>query len=325
MSKSSKIGVVVIGRNEGERLLRCLASIPDWIKHVVYVDSGSTDESCASALATGATVHELDLSKPFTAARARNEGLETLLSDAALDYVQFIDGDCEFRDGWIEAAVTFLQDHPEVAVACGRRRERYPERSVFNRLCDWEWDTPVGKAQACGGDAMMRVDALQQVGGYNPSLIAGEEPELCVRFRAKGWSIWRLNHEMTWHDVAMTRLGQWWKRNRRAGYAYAEGADMHGAPPERHGVREVRRALLWTMFPIAVILISLLFNPLLLLALLVFPAQVMRLTKRDQRTGREAFERACFLTFAKWPEAHGIIEYKLRKLFGRRRQIIEYK
>lgn len=325
MSKSSKIGVVVIGRNEGERLLRCLASIPEWIEHVVYVDSGSTDGSRAAALATGAKVHELDLSIPFTAARARNEGLEVLLADSVLDYVQFIDGDCELRDGWVETAGAFLQDHSEAAVVCGRRRERFPEHSVFNRLCDWEWDTPVGKALACGGDAMMRAEALQQVGGYNASLIAGEEPELCVRLRAKGWTIWRLDHEMTWHDAAMTRLGQWWKRNRRAGYAFAEGAVLHGAPPERHCVREVRRALFWTVLPFSAVLASLLFSPKISLVLLVFPVQILRLIRRDQMSGQEAFERAFFLTFAKWPETHGILEYGLNRLFSRRAQIIEYK
>ena len=325
MDKTPRIGVVVIGRNEGERLLRCLQSIPKGIEHTVYVDSGSTDGSGSAACAAGAILLELDLAQPFTAARARNEGLERLSAEGAVDFVQFIDGDCELREGWIEAATAFLQDRPDVAVVCGRRRERFPEVSVYNRLCDWEWDTPVGQARACGGDALMRYDALQQVGGFDPLLIAGEEPELCVRLRAKGWTIWRLDHEMTWHDAAMTRLGQWWRRNRRAGFAYAEGADMHGAPPERHGVREVRRALFWTGLPVFLVLAAVLIDSWAWLGLIVFPIQILRLALRAQMSGRAALERALFLTFAKWPEAHGMGEYYLRKYLGGKVKIIEYK
>jgi GT2 family glycosyltransferase len=174
---------------------------------------------------------------PFTAARARNEGLARLLEGGPLDYVQFIDGDCALQPGWIDTAQAFLDENPQAAVVHGRRRERYPEATVYNQLCDWEWDRPPGQAISCGGDAMMRVAAFQAVGGYDPHLIAGEEPELCVRLRAAGWQIWCLDAEMTLHDAAMTRFGQYWRRARRAGHAYAEGAAMHGAPPERHGVR----------------------------------------------------------------------------------------
>ena len=180
-------GVVVIGRNEGERLRRCLDSVLGSSRAVVYVDSGSTDGSVELARALGAVVHALDLRQPFTAARARNEGLRHLLSVVPeLEWVQFVDGDCEVAPGWIAQATVFVADRPDVAAVCGRRRERYPERSVFNRLCDIEWDTPIGEARACGGDVLMRTAALRQVDGYRADLIAGEEPELCVRLRARG-------------------------------------------------------------------------------------------------------------------------------------------
>ena len=64
------IGVVAIGRNEGDRLRVCLTSALRDSNHVVYVDSGSTDGSVAMVRELGATVVELDLSIPFTAARA---------------------------------------------------------------------------------------------------------------------------------------------------------------------------------------------------------------------------------------------------------------
>ena len=189
-----------------------------------------------AAQSRGALVVALDMTQPFTAARARNAGLQKVAE--GVEFVQFLDGDCALREGWIATARTFLEDHPDVAVVCGRRRERFPDASIYNRLIDREWDTPVGQALACGGDALMRVAPLRDLGGYRDSLIAGEEPELCVRLHQAGWQIWRLDAEMTWHDAEITRLSQWWKRSQRAGHAFAEGAALHGGPPERHWVAE---------------------------------------------------------------------------------------
>jgi len=206
-------GVVVIGRNEGPRLVHCLKSVIGTAAAVIYVDSGSTDNSVSAATDLGADVVQLDPTMPFTAARARNAGFRRLIeSHPRVEYVQFVDGDCEVMLGWLMAAQHELAVSSKTAVVCGRRRERYPERSVYNRLCDMEWDTLVGEADACGGDALIRTAAFRQVGGYDDKLIAGEEPELCSRLRAAGWRVVRLPAEMTLHDAAMTRFGQWWRR-----------------------------------------------------------------------------------------------------------------
>ncbi|UUX96102.1 glycosyltransferase [Aquabacterium sp. J223] len=322
MSLDPGLGVVAIGRNEGERLRRCLQSVLPQVARVVYVDSGSTDGSAAMARGLGAEVVDLDLSQPFTAARARNAGLARLLAlQPGLERVQFVDGDCEVVDGWLAAATAFLAQRPEVGVVCGRRRERHPERSVYNRLCDAEWNTPVGEARACGGDAMMRVAALQAVGGYREDLIAGEEPELCVRLRAAGWRVWRLDHEMTLHDAAMTRFGQWWRRTQRGGHAFAEGSALHGAPPERHWVRETRSGLAWGLWlPLAILLLALAVSPWALVLFAVYPLQVLRLSRRGQ-----GLAHALFLVLGKFPEALGQLNYWWRRLTHGQRRLIEYK
>ena len=320
---AATVGAVVIGRNEGQRLVACLASLAGTLDEIVYVDSGSTDGSVEMAEAAGARVVRLDLTRPFTAARARNAGFAAL---GPVTYAQFVDGDCELRPDWIATARAFLEAHPEVAVACGRRRERAPEASVYNRLCDREWNTPVGEARACGGDALTRAAAFAAVGGYRESLIAGEEPELCLRLRAGGWKIRRLDAEMTLHDAAITRFGQWWRRTRRAGFAFAEGAALHGAPPERHWVRETRRALLWGLaLPAAALGLGLLVSPLGFLLLLAYPAQVIRMAARDGWSDRNAWEFALFGVLGKFPEMVGVVEYHLGALLGRRARLIEYK
>lgn len=319
LSAITRVGAVIIGRNEGARLVACLASFPADVRLMVYVDSGSTDGSVDAARAAGAEVVALDMTVPFTAARARNEGFQRLLDLGAPDLVQFVDGDCRLQPDWIARAAAFLAERPDVGVVCGRRREVHPEASIWNRLCDWEWDTPVGEARACGGDALMRVSAVRAVGGYDPTLIAGEEPELCVRLRQAGWKIWRIGEEMTLHDAAMTRFGQWWKRTRRGGHAFAEGAALHGAPPERHWVAETRRALLWGAILPVLTLAGLLVTPWAAILLLIYPLQILRLSRRM------GLERAVFTVLAKLPEALGVLQYRFNRLRKRRAGLIEYK
>lgn len=312
------VSAVVIGRNEGARLVACLEALQGKVSRIIYVDSGSTDGSVRAAEQADAQVIALDMSLPFTAARARNAGLAEVPSDA--EFVQFLDGDCVLREGWIETAQAFLAAHPKAAVACGRRREQHPEASIYNALIDAEWDTPVGEAKACGGDALMRLSALQQVGGYRDSLIAGEEPELCLRLRRAGWSVWRLDAEMTWHDAALSRFGQWWRRSKRAGHAFAEGAALHGAPPERHWVAETRRALIWgLLLPAAILLLGLLVSPWMLMLFAIYPAQVLRLSRGQPLTW------AVFTVLGKFPEALGVLTFYATRLRGRDAQIIEYK
>lgn len=319
---SAEVDAVVIGRNEGARLVACLASLQGQVRRVVYVDSGSTDGSVQAARAAGAEVVALDMTLPFTAARARNAGLARLSGGG---FVQLLDGDCELQPGWIGAALRAFADHPRAVVVCGRRRERHPGASVWNRLCDREWNTPVGQATACGGDALIRLPALQAVGGYREDLIAGEEPELCLRLRRAGGEVWRIDEEMTLHDAAMTRISQWWQRSRRAGHAFAEGAALHGRGPERHWVAETRRALVWGIgVPLAAALAGL-FHPAGWLILLAWPLQAARLAWRWRAEGRTGAETAIFTVLGKLPEGLGVLGYWVNRLRGRRRGLIEYK
>jgi glycosyltransferase involved in cell wall biosynthesis len=319
-------GVVAIGRNEGGRLRRCLESVPAGAA-LVYVDSGSTDGSAQWARDYGAAVVELDMSIPFTAARARNAGFRRLKEIApALQYVQFVDGDCELERDWLECAVSFLDSHADVSVVCGRRRERHPEKSIYNWLCDLEWEQPPGEAKACGGDAMMRVTAFEAIGGFRDDVIAGEEPELCVRLRSAGWRVFRLGHPMTLHDAAMIHFSQWWRRALRSGYALAQGAYLHGAPPERHNVWESRRAWLWGIWlPIICFAGGILFGPWGWVVWLIYPAQVLRQTIRNYGPLRQRTLLALFQLLGRFPEGLGQIKFLYDRLQGRQAHLIEYK
>jgi glycosyltransferase involved in cell wall biosynthesis len=334
------IGIVAIGRNEGDRLCACLeaarALAPD--SPLVYVDSGSTDNSVELARSLHASVVTLDLSTSFTAARSRNAGFRRLKEIAPhVRYVQFLDGDCALQPGWLATAAGYLDAHADVAVVCGRRRERFPNASVYNKLADLEWNTPIGPARSCGGDAMFRVEPFERAGGYDDDVIAGEEPELCVRLRALGMHVMRLDHEMTLHDAAMTRFGQWWKRNIRAGHAYAEGNDRHGGPPERFAEKAVRSNLVWGLLvPIAVVVATLAIGvwhpryawvPVLLglMALTLLAGRVTRYrVGRGDRLG-DAVLYGLFTVLGKTPQMLGQLKYRSNKHAGLRTKLIEYK
>lgn len=327
------VGVVAIGRNEGERLRRCLAAVRRCTAKAVYVDSGSSDDSVALARSLGVEVVELDTAIPFTAARARNAGFRRLLEIAPdIRYVQFVDGDCELLPEWLPGALAFLQARPSVALVSGRRRERYPERSIYNRLCDFDWDIAVGETQVCGGDFLVRRRVFESVGGFRERLIAGEEPELCVRIRQAGWRLWRLETRMSLHDAAMTRFSQWWRRALRGGYAYCEGAHMHGDSATRHFVRQYRRILLWGLAVPAAILFAAAIRPAALGAFLVYPLHVARIARRDRAgrdgaalSGRDRWLRAGFFVLSRFPEALGCCRYQLDLRLRRNASLIEYK
>ena len=321
--------VVVIGRNEGARLARCLDAIGD-AGPVVYVDSGSTDGSSALAQGRGAAVVALDLVLPFTAGRARNAGFKRALElQPATELVQFLDGDCELVPGWLLRGDQELRGSPGVAAVCGRVRERHREASIYNRLCDLEWEAPPGPSRSCGGNSMMRTAAFLQAGGFDPGLIAGEEPELCVRLRGAGWGVLRVDRDMVLHDAAMTHFGQWWRRAVRGGWAFAEGAALHGAPPERHWVRERRSIAFWgLLLPATALLLAWPTQGRSLLLLLGLPALSARIYLRRALAGaarRDARLLALFHVLAKFPQSVGLVQFLALRLLRRRRRVVDWR
>lgn len=317
-----QVATVAIGRNEGDRLVRCLASLKaQGSDPIIYVDSGSDDNSIEHAKEAGALVVELDMSIPFNAARARNAGYAKVLEVRPdTELVQFIDGDCEMLPGWFKSACAAIRSEPDLAAVYGRQRERFPDATLWNGLMDREWDTPVGEVTECGGNALYRRTALDEVGGFRSDLIAGEEPEMCFRMRQKNWRLRRIKADMANHDAAMTRFGQWWRRSKRAGFAYASLAALHGHAPHYFKRAEKRRALLWGLGVPAVAVLGTALSPWSMLLFLLWPLQVIRLRMRG-----ETWTSAFFLVLGKIAEMFGVLEFWYLKLTHRRRSAMEYK
>lgn len=337
-STRSRIGVVVIGRNEGERLQRCIRSVQGAAEWIVYVDSGSDDGSQSWAREQGIDVIELDTSIPFTMARARNAGWRRLAEGGReLQFVQFVDGDCEVLPGWIEIAAETLRRRPEAGAVGGIRRERFPEATIYNRLTDLEWIRLPGDDVFFLGDVMIRLEALRRTGGFNEGMIAGEEAELGLRIRELGLRLVQLGDPMTLHDMGMTRFRQWWRRATRTGHAYAESAWSTAGSGHRHHVRDCVRSIAWaigwpSLLASAIVAAVALgtwwwLAPIAVLALPL--ANIARTAARRHRSfstpWRHAWLYAVFCLLSKPAHLRGMATFAWSHVRGRRAGLIEYR
>jgi GT2 family glycosyltransferase len=251
----------------------------------------------------------------LTAARGRNAGYAELQARyPGCDAVQFLDGDCILQSQWIPNAVEFLKRNAEAGVVCGQRFEAHPHASIYNALCDQEWDTPVGQAMECGGDALVRRSAFDQVGGFRSGLHAGEEPEMTGRMRAAGWEIWRIDERMTEHDANIRSFGQWWRRTQRGGYGYAQVWSATKDLPRRLYGRQLLSAFIWAVaIPGAGIIAALITKePLVLLGILAaFIVQIVRIALRSEGGFRLKWSKGVLTVLGKIPETLGAARFWL--------------
>jgi cellulose synthase/poly-beta-1,6-N-acetylglucosamine synthase-like glycosyltransferase len=322
-SINPQVSIVIIGRNEGVRLERCLASVVamtpvEGDHETIYVDSASTDQSVAIAAAFEARVIGLAADRP-TAAKARNAGWRA----ARGSWVLFLDGDTTLDPNFVRVALAAVT--PEVAVVWGHRREMFPEANVFHRVLDLDWVYAPGLTEFCGGDALIRREALEAVGGFDATLIAGEEPEMCARLRERGYVIRHVDAAMTRHDLAITRLSQYWKRASRAGYAYAQMSWRTRHRSVRLWAREARGNAVRSMALLA-LLSSAVVSPLLALGLLAL--LMLRSAYRSRWKSSNWLSLLCYGVHShlqQLPIFAGQLAFWCDVAQGRRRGLMEYK
>jgi cellulose synthase/poly-beta-1,6-N-acetylglucosamine synthase-like glycosyltransferase len=325
---------VIIGRNEGERLTNCIRSVQamhaaSLSVEIIYVDSNSMDDSLARATALGANVLNVHPERP-AAAIGRNAGWQV----ATAPYILFLDGDTLLHPDFVATAIQILQANPQVAIVWGHRRERYPEKSWYQRTLDLEWVYPIGISEFCGGDALMRREVLQQVGGYDATLIAGEEPEMCQRIRHQGYQIWHIDAPMTLHDLAINRWSQYWRRAVRAGHAYAEVSQRlkNTAFPlwqheTRHNLIHATALLLLSLCGIGGTLFLHAWLPVLI-AISIFLLLSVRTAWKVRWKSNNWFTLFLYGLHAQFqhlPIALGQLGYFYHRWLGKHRALIEYK
>jgi glycosyltransferase involved in cell wall biosynthesis len=326
------LSIVVIGRNEGQRLKQCFASIcavRGFEKvQLIYVDSSSTDGSPELASQFGAEVIVIHPERP-TAASGRNAGWNR----ATEEFILFLDGDTVLNPDFPCAALNAMVGDPRICAVWGHRRELYADKSIYIRVLDLDWIYAPGIVEACGGDVLMRRSALLETGGYDDQLIAGEEPELCRRMRSRGYSILHIDHPMTGHDLQITRWSQYWKHARRAGYAYAEVSDRFRHSEDPFWLSDARRGVIlgcfWPISFVAALAVSIHYWPLLMTIWvgLFLAASVRSAWKARWKSGSAItlFLYGIHSHLQHIPIFLGQLQYAQDRRRRRQRDLIEYK
>ena len=295
---------------------------------IIYVDSDSKDGSAERARELGAQVIVVHPQRP-SAALGRNAGWRA----AKAPVILFLDGDTILDPDFVVSALPLLKD-PNVAVVWGHRRELHPEASIYNRVLDLDWIYPPGPSEFCGGDALMRRAALEEVNGFDERLIAGEEPELCQRLRTLGYRIEHIDQPMTLHDLAITRWDQYWRRAERAGHAYAEVASRFRDSEHPLWSAEVHRnrihagiLLLAAVGGIGFAVVEKNLWPLLL-PIVFYLGLIVRTALRVEWKDPSLITRLLYGVHShlqQIPILFGQLSYYRDRRAGRRRRLIEYK
>ena len=316
----SQLGAVVIGRNEGTKLRRCLASVVGKAAPVVYVDSGSLDGSVGLARAARVEVVELDPAIPFTVARARNEGFVRLVQvDPSVELVQFIDADSEMVDTWFALALQAFAADSRCAAVCGRLIERSSGRSIYGRLYSIMNDARLADPAVSNGIAMMRVAPFREMDGFVPWLVGSEDREISLRLGRAGWRVRRIDADMAVHEAGMETFGQWWRRRMMNGRS--SGQQMALGAPDRRIVREWLSICFWGLaLPVLALASAAKTGGASLLLFLGYAKLALRIHGRMRRLGfapPEARLYAAACTVEKFPKALGLVRYYLESILRR--------
>jgi len=314
------LSVVVIGKNEGVNLAKSLSSIE--CKRIVYVDSNSTDNSVAIARKAKAVVVKLDDSVPCTAARGRNAGFKKIMEKYPdTEFVQFVDGDCVLEKGWLKRGISILDADPSLCAVMGHLSERDPN-SVYHRLCQLEWTSPVGESSYFSGVVMLRAAVFESLGGYREKMAAGEEPELSTRMRLAGYHIEKDDTPMAIHDADIRNFRQWLIRVVRSGNAIAEGFSIHGKTPLKACSKEYRSILFWGgLMPIIFALTSFFAGSMAALVMVPYVYLISKIYHHRRKDfGESVFDSmlwSVFCVWAKFPQLYGVARYHIRAFASR--------
>lgn len=182
IKKMSQISVIIPVKNDLsgiKRMVGCLRQ--QTVPHeLIVVDNGSTDGTLEFLESQGIRL----LNCPgLTVGSLRNRGVE--ISTGI--YIAFADSDHEVRPDWLEKGSQVLDSDPDI-VACGAHylppaNGTWVQKSwAIHRLRNTDSEEVEWLAS---GNLFVRRDKFLEIEGFNESLIAAEDVDLCHRLRGK--------------------------------------------------------------------------------------------------------------------------------------------
>lgn len=183
-----RFSVIVPVRDDATRLRRCLQSIrnaalPGGTTEIIVADNGSRDDSPRVAADAGARVLVLP---DLKVSALRNSAAAA----AAGDVLAFVDADHELAAGWMAAAADLLRE-PAVAAA-GALYVDPPGGTWVQEIYGALRGRTKGRHNTDwlgSGNMIVRKEAFECVRGFDVSLEACEDVDLCRRLRSAGFHI----------------------------------------------------------------------------------------------------------------------------------------
>lgn len=296
-SHPCRVSIVIKALNEeaniGAAIESALAAIADVGGEVILADSASTDRTVI--VARRYPVRVVQLARPSD--RCCGAGPQLGWQHSRGEYVYIMDGDMKMVPGFLEQALAFLAQHPEIAGVAGRVVElnneslEYRERGERERRV--EAHRAPGAVDRLDGGGLYRRRAIEEAGYFSDrNLHSYEEFDLAVRLRSLGWKLWRLPVDAVTHYGHDAPPYSLLLRRWRSRYACGLGELLRGAWGQPRmklvvrGLRELRlylAVLAWWVALAAVPFVGLppAAGALAFLGLLAAPFAVMALRKRS--------------------------------------------
>lgn len=203
------ISFIVIGRNEGWKLPKCIQSIVDLIEHdktnlyeILYVDSNSTDDSIKKVKAFK-EVKVFKLIGDINAAIARNVGAK----EARGDIFFFMDGDMEIN---VESFFEIFDNNMKLKYEfiSGDFQNFYYENSISKECISTEMyhkNKKIKKEFTTGGLFAINKDKWMMVNGMRNIFKRSQDMDLGLRLSKKGIYMHRLPINLAKHHTVNYR------------------------------------------------------------------------------------------------------------------------
>ena len=211
----SDVSIVIVSYNGRDVLERCLSEVAGGPHEVIVVDNASTDGSAELARERFPSVRLVALGENVGFGAANNEGMRI----ASGRYFLLLNSDAWPVADAIERLVAFAERRPEVGVAGPRLRsldgsvqisvrgfptlwrlateyfflrKLAPGTPLLNAFygAGFDYESEREAEFLMGAVLLLRRDAVEQVGGFDPSFfLFSEETDLCYRMRKAGWKV----------------------------------------------------------------------------------------------------------------------------------------
>jgi GT2 family glycosyltransferase len=221
---NKQISIIIVNWNTQDLLHDCLLSIVQTVAgiacEIIVVDNASHDGSVAMLQQEFPAVIVIENRENRGFAAANNQALSIMSGRYAL----LLNTDAKLTEGAMDRLFTFLESHPEAAMACGQllnadgSRQNsiaafpnlltlmtnmslleylWPQRYPSKR---YDWQEPVAIDSGIGACLLVRKKAIDVVGMLDERYFFFlEETDWAYRMRAAGWKIFHVPGAFIYH------------------------------------------------------------------------------------------------------------------------------